>query len=235
MRQPLLLIILFCLSAPLWASPSQSPLKVRVKDLRPTQFTVGKEEVEIRRKMLQKMSRAEYRRYLRQKVGQVVVGPGNKLWLIDGHHLASALHSLGETEYLVHVKHDWSHLSPELFYARMVRQNMMWLYNARDEGPLDPEKLPRSFRSMRDDPYRSLAWKVKKAGGFRNADIPFMEFKWATYFRNRIPLKIVKQYPVQALALGLMFAHSPDAKQLPGYLKITSNKLGEVCLELLLQ
>jgi hypothetical protein len=46
-----------------------------------------------------------------------------------------------------------------------LRENV-YPYCQFGEGPRKPLYLPRDIRGLADDPYRSLAWFVRKAGGF---------------------------------------------------------------------
>ena len=41
---------------------------------------------------------------------------------------------------------------------------------------------------MADDPYRSLAWRLREAGFFRKVDVPFSEFKLANLFRALVTI-----------------------------------------------
>ena len=99
--------------------------RVRVDELRPTQFAVGMDEVNDRYARIHKMGKDEFRKYLKDKVGSVVIGPGGELYLVDGHHLALALTHDGRPQMLVKVLDDWSHLTQEEFYARMIRRKRL--------------------------------------------------------------------------------------------------------------
>ena len=104
--------------------------------------------------------------------------------------------------------------------AGFVVTRAMGLFYDRDQfgvGPHDPNHLPEDVRSLADDPFRSVAWQVRKRGGYDKSSLPFAEFKWAQYFREHI-----KTYPTradfeQAVIEALAIAHAPGAKNLPGY------------------
>lgn len=192
--------------------------RVNVSELRPTQLVVGRAEIERRREEISEMTKKELRKYLKKKTGEVVIGPGEEFWLIDGHHLATALLLEGKEEMLVTVKNDWHTLSQEEFFRRMLRYKKMYLYDEKGKGPLDPSKLPKSLRSLRDDPFRSLAWRVRKAGGYENSDIPFAEFEWAHFFRAKFSLTELKRTPLKVLEEALKLARTAEAKDLPGFI-----------------
>lgn len=191
--------------------------RVDLEDLRPTQFAVGMSEVKRRREDLREMGKHERRRYLRKKMGAVIIGPDRELWLIDGHHIARALALEGYDEMLVRLAADWSRMSRADFFKRMIRKEFVWLYDEEGRGPLDVRELPVKFNQLRNDIYRSLAYRVRKAGGFRDTTVPFAEFKWANYFRTRIAKEKVQRAPRQALEAALELAHDPEARGLPGY------------------
>lgn len=203
--------------------------RVDVLALRPTQFTAGILEAELRSKKLEDMSKRERRGYLERKAGRAILGPNHELWLIDGHHVALAVHMAGFRKMLVSIEYDWSNYSNQAFLDRMRRFNKFFLYE-NGKGPLDPRRLPRSVLGLRNDPYRTLAWRVQKAGGFRETSAPFAEFKWADFFRNRIPLREVNRAPKRSLTQALQLASSADAQHLPGYIKRKRSQACEMLL-----
>jgi hypothetical protein len=47
-----------------------------------------------------------------------------------------------------------------------------------------------------DDPFRSLAGELRRAGGFAKDTTPFSEFLWADFLRRRVKRKTVEtQHP----------------------------------------
>ena len=77
--------------------------------------------------------------------------------------------------------------------------------------------LPRTVKSMEDDPYRSLAGELRTIGGFAKDSTPFSEFLWADFLRPRIKLKAIKADFNAALARALALSKTPDADYLPGW------------------
>ena len=45
---------------------------------------------------------------------------------------------------------------------------------------------------LKDDPFRSLAGELRRAGGFAKETTPFSEFLWADFFRRKIKRKAVE-------------------------------------------
>jgi hypothetical protein len=104
-----------------------------------------------------------------------------------------------------------------------------WMFKSRNsypfcqfgEGPRKAIYLPRDIRGLADDPYRSLAWFVRKAGAFENSDKNYAEFKWANFFRARglLDRNGLSELP-RALPKAVKLAQSPEARRLPGYGKL---------------
>ncbi len=68
-----------------------------------------------------------------------------------------------------------------------------------------------------DDPFRSLAGELRRAGGFAKDTTPFSEFLWADFLRRRIKRKAVERNFDDALERALALAKSDAAGYLPGW------------------
>jgi hypothetical protein len=90
------------------------------------------------------------------------------------------------------------------------------IFIEHDQEPLPHNRLPSSLLGLKDDPYRSLAWAVREAGGFVKTDKPFTEFKWAEFFRPRIPMGSGEVAWEAAVQAAIRLAKSPAAAGLPG-------------------
>jgi hypothetical protein len=101
-----------------------------------------------------KMAKAEKKRkkgadkldeFLRCNPIPVVLGPQGHPYLIDHHHLASALYRLGIENCYIGVAKDLSSLSEEDFWKEMARLQLVWQHNHAGEAvPLElmPKLLP---------------------------------------------------------------------------------------------
>lgn len=193
--------------------------KVPLDEVLPTQYAVSFKEVAVRVKTLgQKDDDGDIKKYKLKKAGQAVVGPGGKLYLVDGHHFASALIEYGHNKMWVEIEDDLSDLSPAAFWKEMKARS--WVYLIDHKGKeISVSDLPKRLTALKDDPYRGVAWMVRKCGGFKELDVPFQEFRWAEFFREHLTIavnasdatweKVVRQ----ALAL----AASDEASHLPGW------------------
>jgi hypothetical protein len=72
-------------------------------------------------------------------------------------------------------------------------------------------------KQLIDDPYRSLAGELRRAGGYAKEDTPFSEFLWADYLRHRIKPKLVDHHFETAVEKALVLANSTSARYLPGW------------------
>ena len=70
---------------------------------------------------------------------------------------------------------------------------------------------------LTDDPFRSLAGELRRAGGFAKETTPFSEFLWADFLRRRMKRKDVSKNFARAIKQAMRFAKSQDAHYLPGW------------------
>ena len=93
-----------------------------------------------------------------------------------------------------------------------------WLHAYDAEGRRqDSKDLPRHVGKMIDDPFRSLAGEVRRAGGYAKSAAPYTEFLWADFFRDRIKRHMVEAKFTKAVDKAVEFARSKDAAYLPGF------------------
>lgn len=187
-----------------------------ITDLRPTQMTVGLREVARKRRDWEEQSRGADEAFLSHHLVPAVMGPKQRPWLIDNHHLTLALHDAGQKTVLVHIVADLSHLPHDMFLTVMDNRN--WLHPFDAKGVRQPaEDLPKKVTKLIDDPYRSLAGELRRAGGYAKDDTPFSEFLWADYLRRHIKPALVAGDFDAAVKQALKAARSADASYLPGY------------------
>ena len=68
-----------------------------------------------------------------------------------------------------------------------------------------------------DDPFRSLAGELRRAGGFAKDTTPFSEFLWADFMRRRMKRRDVEKDFNDAMIEALKLAKSEEANHLPGW------------------
>ena len=191
-----------------------------VLSLRPTQFSIGLLEVEYKVLELRKLDPEALLRTIEKTRIPVVVAPWRDLYIIDHHHHLFACWHADILQARIEVVEDYADakLSYKQFWRRMVKHQRAYLYDQFGEGPREPLYLPPDIRGMADDPYRSLAWLVRKEGGYENSNQTFAEFQWANHFRAR---KLLVDHGREgfhdAVKKGLRLARLPAAQDLPGF------------------
>ena len=187
---------------------------------------------------------------------KVVTGPDGSLYITDHHHGALAWWIVeSERErpltglcMIQTVKtRDTGQPVPFVtmddFWAALGRPDV-GLVRLRDNHgvAISHDNLPKSVGALKnlDDPYRSLAWKVRKAKGFcrPNGHAEFVEFDWADYFRTDqkdLPEERVRKISPDKKAdkdlveAGANLAKQPAAKNLPGFSNIDCEAEDQAC------
>jgi hypothetical protein len=189
---------------------------VSIEDLRPTQITVGMREVEAKRQEWQARSETKGAKFLGQHMIPVILGPKERHYVIDHHHLTRALLEEGQTEVLVTVVGKLDRLDRDSFWFNMDNRGWMHPFDAQGRRR-GYEDIPKSIRDLVDDPYRSLAGELRRLGGFAKDTTPFSEFLWADFLRGRIEVKSLRADFSAAVQHALLLAKSGDADYLPGW------------------
>ena len=189
---------------------------VKIADLRPTQITVGYREVAEKRRAWRDKGQVQGGKFLGRHMVPVVRGPKDRHYVLDHHPLCRALFDEGVEDVLVDVLADLRALRPEEFWTYL--DHRAWCHPYDDDGcRVGYDEIPKSVEKMGDDPYRSLAGELRRAGGFAKDITPFSEFIWANYLRRRVKAKLVAEDFSAALTKALRLAKSPDAAFLPGW------------------
>jgi hypothetical protein len=190
---------------------------VPILSLRPTQMTVGMREVKEKRKRWRANKSAKKRAELLGKhMIPVVFGPDRNYYVVDHHHLARALHDEGVKDILVTVIGDLTMVQRDAFWG--VMDNKRWVYPYDSKGQRRYFKdIPKSVAALTDDPFRSLAGELRRAGGFAKDTTPFSEFLWADFLRRKMTRKSVEENFSRSMERALAFAKSKDAIYLPGW------------------
>jgi hypothetical protein len=96
--------------------------------------------------------------------------------------------------------------------------NKRWVYPYDAKGERRHFKdIPKSVTGLKDDPFRSLAGELRRAGGFAKDTTPFSEFLWADFLRTKMSRKTVDGDFEKAIEKSLALAKSKDAVYLPGW------------------
>lgn len=204
-----------------YSTPNPLLARALLKQLRPTQLSVGYAEVELKAQQWARLGKKERKSQLEHHVFPAVLGPGKNYYIVDHHHLGIALLDEGIEEVFVATLDDMSWLEPAVFWRTM--EFRAWCHPYDDRGKRrDYRDLPRRLSQLKDDPYRSLAGLVRNAGGFAKDQAPFVEFLWADFFRPLVAAGLIKKDPQRATREGTLLARSNAARYLPGWSGKTS-------------
>ena len=196
---------------------------IKIDNLRPTQYSLGM--LSISSKVIEIESaytNGKIEKFLKSKTAPAILGPDNNYYITDRHHTSFAITKASiPQEYKrlrLKILLNWSDLSFSEFEKRMIDNKYVWL---RDEKHNEREfkDLPKRISDLSDDPYRSLAWKVRKEGGFNKVKVSYLEFYWGMFFKqNGIILSSSDPYEIDSvLKSAKILAKSKLSASLPGH------------------
>ena len=189
---------------------------VAIAELRPTQITLGYREVALKRRQWRDHAGDNLLEFLQRHVVPTVLGPKEHYYLVDHHHLVLAMLEEKVEAVTVSVQADLSRLAPYSFWVYL--DDRSWCHAYDEQGRRrDFDEIPKSINKMKDDPYRSLAGELRRAGGFAKDVTPFSEFLWADFLRGRVDKELVEDNFGDALVQALALAKEEDANYLPGW------------------
>jgi hypothetical protein len=195
-------------------------LSIAPGKLRPTQITVGMAEVRAKREAWCELGRKKRKELLASHWFPGVLGPKRHVYIVDHHHLGLALFEQDVDEVPVMIQRDFSWLEPEMFWRTMEFNR--WAHPYDQHGcRIGYDAIPTVLDRLVDDPFRTLAARVREAGGYAKDAIPYAEFMWAEFYRRQLRLDRGK---VNATTLqeALLLAHSHEAAFLPGWTGTTA-------------
>lgn len=154
-------------------------------------------------KVQEVLSSVTFERFLSTRNIQVVRDPRGKFQIFDGHHLAQSLRLLEVDDVDVELHEDFwlpeNARSRQTFAARMekyrtymIEHRLVRLVDIRGRK-IDLEDLPSGSEALKNNPFRSLSWILKKAGVYEDLEIPFQEFTWAEFLQKEFKKRGLKE------------------------------------------
>jgi hypothetical protein len=192
-------------------------VRAKLALLRPTQFSVGYAEVELKAAEWKKLRKKQRAQELESHVFPAVLGPESAYYIVDHHHLGIALIEQGMKDVWLTRLDDMSWLEPAVFWRTMEFRAWTHPYDHRGRRR-DYTDMPRKLTRMQNDPYRSLAGLVRIAGGYAKDLSPFSEFLWADFFRQRVSARLIADEQGRATRMGVKLARTSAARYLPGWI-----------------
>ena len=199
-------------------NPTRNPtlVRARLERLRPTQLSVGYAEVELKREQWRAMKRRQRAAEIARHVFPSVLGPEGAHYIIDHNHLGIALLESGEREVWLAELDDLSWLELPVFWRTMEFRSWTHPYDQRGRRR-SYDEMPERLTQLKNDPYRSLAGMVRRAGGFAKEQTAFAEFLWADFFRPQVDAELIGAQPQRATKEAIKLAQSSSARYLPGW------------------
>ena len=187
-----------------------------IKELHPTQLTVGLVVVQDKKKHLQSLSSSDQRAFMKAHPMPAVVGPQGRFYITDHHHLGRAAWDAGVSVAFLEIEEDFSKCSVETFWKEM--NDNQWVHPLDENGVRHfYNTIPDCLGKLTDDIYRSLAGYVRDKGGYDKTPTAFAEFVWADFFRRNIAIETVRADFHTAVQAGISLAQSKIAKTIPGF------------------
>ena len=190
---------------------------VPILSLKPTQLTVGIREVKEKRKLWREHKPKKRAEVLGRHMIPVVLGPGDRHYVIDHHHLARALHDEGVKDVLVTVVADLTHGRSAVVLGRDGQPPLGLSLRRQGRAPALSRTFRRAIVDLKDDPFRSLAGELRRAGGFAKDTTPFSEFLWADFLRRGFAQERRDQFRQGDRERALSLGQGKDAIYLPGW------------------
>lgn len=190
--------------------------RIAIDALRPTQFTLGFDEVAKRKAKFLAADAAAREATILDKAVPHVVGPDAVPYIVDHHHFVRLAWEAGLAEVeLGECLADLRTLSQGDFWKVLERDGRCWPIDA--EGNRRPlAKMPSHVSQLTANPWRDLARKVR-GEAFENLDTPYQEFKWGNYFRSFMTRRLLEVDFDRACKLAVRLAALDEAQDLPGW------------------
>lgn len=179
---------------------------IAIRELRPTQMTVGYREVAERRR-LRRAAAAAGDGAFPSLIVPVVLGPGSRSYILDRHHELCVRAAECVPDVQVAVVDDLRRLEWVGFWLTLNRRG--WCHPQDADGQRqDYSYIPTTIDGLADDPFRSLARALRRAGGYAKEKAPFSDFLWADFLRGRVPRTLVNDDFEMALREALTLARN---------------------------
>ncbi|MFT0167638.1 ParB-like protein [Paraburkholderia mimosarum] len=193
---------------------------VHIEALRPTQATHGEREVNEKTRTYRSLDGPALQKAIAEKPVPIVLGPEGAAFLIDHHHVASALWRADVHRVPIVLVRDLSALSLHVFWLTLENQRWTWPYDASG-ARISFLDMPVHVWEASDDEFRSVAAAVRGAGGYSKSSEPLQEFLWADFFRRSFTAPRTDDAYREVVEAATKLARTRAALGLPGFLGAT--------------
>ena len=201
-------------------TPNDMNCSCDLHSLRPLQGAIGMGEARDKAAKIAKKPTKEMQDLADDPI-KTVRGPDGSLFITDHHHGARAWLLAGFSHGICTIQLGPSPDDLTAFWSELQARHLVRLAD-KDGNVITPDALPKMLEQMPDDPYRTLAWLVRKNDGFCRSLMQqkeFAEFLWADWMRRRpeLPAAQVTAAPEKMLTSALKLVESPAAADQLGY------------------
>lgn len=190
-------------------------VRVNTLELAPTQPCIGRFEVLLKQDRFKLMSHRDIDGYLREKSekGKAVqiVKRLPRYYIVDGHHTLTAILEANEPRDLeLEQVADYTDCEDDAtFWKKMQKKGWALTRNCGDE--VEPSSFPETLEGLCNDPFRSLAWLIRKMNAFNDLKKPYVEFEVADYLREQMQFQPEHFYEYETAALRAFELMQQDA------------------------
>ena len=210
-----------------------SKCQISIDKLHPTQPFVGNYEVKYKDAFLKAIEHGEstkyktVKEYVDRQIVPVVLGPGNRFYMIDSHHTMKAIwdyykgksknHDDPQNSVKIEIHRDWRN-KPD-FWSTMEKNH--YTYLGHPGSTISPKDLPRNLGELKNDPYRAAVGMALKWGFLKRPKGDnkfFYQFKLADCLKEfglTLPEEINRSHVYQTLAMinDPKYENSPKHKK----------------------
>ena len=179
---------------------------IAIRELQLTQLTVGYREVAERRRRW-RVGSTTVDSTARSLIVSVVLGPCARSYILDRYHQLCALAAEGVADVQVSVVEDLRGFEWVGFWRTLDRRG--WCRPRDAEGQRqDYSYIPTTIDGLVDDPFRSLARALRRAGGYAKQQTPFSDFLWADFLRGQVARTLINDDFEAALRAAMALARN---------------------------
>ncbi len=188
-----------------------------IEALRPTQSACGWMEVQFKAYEIEiAHQRGTLEEYLTMNTVPVVRAQDGSTFMLDKHHFLCALYTVRHKVNTFQTKVKVIQEMEGEVLPYLEEQALLHLYDHKGEV-LCKSRLPHYIWDLQDDPMRSLAGFARKAGAFDKSFVPYSEFAWANYLRDKITPQMLEENLEQAIIKACELCVDEQAKGIAGY------------------
>lgn len=202
----------------------KTKLDLGLESIHPTQIEFGQPKIFETTAKLKQMSHEKRQKYLDDRPIPFVLGPNNRRYILDRHHLTKILWNMREElqspplQLSFLMKADYSEMKLANFWNKM--EELQFVYPKEKGIKKDFAQIPSHINELKEDYYRGIVWVMAQLKVIKKSPQPFAEFRWAQRIRQRVKIDPETWHPTNLKKILEDINQHPDAySDLPGFNK----------------